>query len=514
MLNWLKGDKVDHPLANAKEAKKMIDEFPYKDPQKTLEDASYWLGSVNDTEGFKLERRFEIIDMLDMATRRSQSHLLNAYLKLREEDRVQEKRIWQTASDFWLHLGNSYLSCANQAQDIRAVPSAFRPRLAVVAARSMRASRQQMKWVLMRYGVERQAIWEETARCMKLAESADAVEKRLELYPGAVEQTSPADEFLRLMLFWAAAPSSLSPIEQDIAERLVLHLTPKFHFNATSREGCEFGFALEEERPPFRLLRSTPVTAATRYFAVSDARQAAQAMLATVTSSGSLPSGIEWGPAADTITVARVLKHVGINWAKELPARASERRRTALRLHVVHGYQNVQGAIEPGIGEGLDFSDTLAHDSWIAEDASSRGYGVIVPPGKGEWLRVGVLVALRSETDSSWNLGVIRRVKADERRQHHIGIQLISKTAEPVYLRSLTGVEHGSKRQIGILLSARPSPNGSLHIVVRRDLFNGREPLEALFGTPPLPVILEPGGVVESGHDFDWLRYKLSANSA
>jgi hypothetical protein len=44
-----------------------------------------------------------------------------------------------------------------------------------------------------------------------------------------------------------------------------------------------------------------------------------------------------------------------------------------------------------------------------------------VPAGKGEWLRVGLLVALRSEMDASWSLGVIRRVKGDEHRQHRIG---------------------------------------------------------------------------------------------
>jgi hypothetical protein len=169
----------------------------------------------------------------------------------------------------------------------------------------------------------------------------------------------------------------------------------------------------------------------------------------------------------------------------------------------------VHGAIEPGMGEGLDFSDTLSHDAWIAEDVSAGGYGVVVPAGKGEWLRVGVLVALRSETESSWDLGVIRRVKSDEHRQHRIGIQLISKSAVPVYLRKMSGAAQGGKRQSAILLSPRPSRSGSLHIVARRDLFNARESLEAMYGNPATTVTLGAGDVVESGQDFDWLRYKL-----
>jgi len=195
-----------------------------------------------------------------------------------------------------------------------------------------------------------------------------------------------------------------------------------------------------------------------------------------------------------------------------MAARAHVRRRTAMRLLVMRGYQHVLGAIEPATSEGLDFSDTLAYDSWIAEDVSTGGYGVVVPAGKGEWLRVGVLVALRTETESSWDIGIVRRVKGDDHRQHRVGIQLISKAAVPVTLRKASGVAAGGKRQSAILLSARPSGSGSLHIVARRDLLGGRESIEATYGNPPTTVTLAAGGVVESEQDFDWLRYKLLTN--
>jgi hypothetical protein len=122
---------------------------------------------------------------------------------------------------------------------------------------------------------------------------------------------------------------------------------------------------------------------------------------------------------------------------------------------------------------------------------------------------VGVLVAVRSETESSWNLGVIRHVRGGQHRQHHAGVQLISKSVVPVYLRTLNGVAQGNKRQNALLLNTRPSAHGSLHIVARRDRFDARQSLEAQFGTPPATHLLEPGSVVESGYDFDWLRYKV-----
>ncbi|HTD91850.1 MAG TPA: hypothetical protein VK663_14380, partial [Burkholderiales bacterium] len=346
-------------------------------------------------------------------------------------------------------------------------------------------------------------------------ESVDAAATQIEIYAGSKARSSSNYELLRVMMLWATSPSGLSPLEQDIAERFVVHFTPKFRFSTRRQDECDYFFDLFGSRPPLRFVSSSPISDATRYFDAGEARQAVDAMMVSlVTSTGNLPADFELGPATEPNVVARVLKHLKLNWAKEVPARASERRKTALRLHVVHGYQGVLGAVAPGNAEGLDFSNTLSHDSWVAEDASAGGYGVIVPAGKGEWLRVGVLVAVRSETESSWNLGVIRRVKGDDYRQYHIGIQLISKSAVPVQLRTLTAASAGRKRQSAILLSERPSRAGSLHIVVRRDLFSGREPIEALYGKHESGVRLDPGGVVETGDDFDWLRYKRLESAA
>jgi cyclic-di-GMP-binding protein len=509
MLNWLKGDKVDHPLADARHAKKVIEEFPANDLWQRLEDANYWLDSINATPGFKLDQRFELIDQLDLATRKAQEALLDTYNGLGEHDKVQEKRIWKTVTDFWNGAAAGYLACAAQAQDAKNVGAAMKQNLPIIAARGMRALRHQMKWVLIRYGMVRPEIWSEIARYSVFAEAGGFADKPVAIYPGSAPG-SVRHEFVRVMMLWASSPSGLSPLEQDVAERIVVHLTPKFRFDMKQWDGCDYCFDLDGMRPPLRVMRSTPITGNTRFFDANEARQAAQAMLSLVTSTGTMPAGVELPAGADAVVGIKVLKHLLFNWAKEMPPRAHERRRTAMTLHVVHGYQNVQGAVAPELSEGLDFSGTLAHDTWVAEDVSAGGFGVIVPAGKGEWLKVGVLVGVRSETESSWSMGVIRRVKSDEHRQLHIGIQLLSKTALLVSLRTLNAVEQQGKRQAAILLSAQPSPNGSLHVIARRDLFNGAEPLEAMYGNPPHTVMLEAAGVLESGDDFDWLRYTLS----
>ena len=391
------------------------------------------------------------------------------------------------------------------------MPGAFKSRVPLLAARTTRALRHQMHWVLLQAGVMRAGFWSDIALAAHLAEAAGDADRLIELYEDGGGASSERYEFLRTMMFWAASPSGLSPVEQVVAERLVTHLTPQFRLDTRPWDDCEYCFSLDAALPPLRHGAGVPASAATRYFSAGGAWQSVQQLAAAASGGPDLPSNVDWGPSADRPTVARMLKHVGLNWAKEMPARSSVRRKTALRLLVVHGYQSVLGAIDPLAGEGLDFSGALVHESWIAEDVSNGGYGVVVPAGKGDWLRVGVLVAVRTETDKSWDIAIIRRVKSDEHRQHRVGIQLISKSAMPVYLRKLTGMglEQAGKPQIAILLGARPSRTGSLHVVARRDLFDGRESLEATYGNPACTVTLEPSGIVESGQDFDWLRYKL-----
>lgn len=510
MLSWLRSEKVDHPLANAKDAKRIVDEFPYKDPQKCVEDASYWITSVNETPEFRWDKRYEVLSLLDTATRKCQEQLLAAYVTLPDNDRTQEKRLWKICTDFWGALGTGYQACVDQAAQPKAVTGALKPHTPVLAARALRALRQQLKWALMRYSIVRTGIWQDVARCVAFAEAQGVITTPVAVYAG--NDNSPCDEFLRAMMLWAASPSGLSPVEQDVAERIVAALTPKFKFAAQAWDGCDYCFDLDGARPPLRLTRSTPVSAATRYFDGTEAHQAVQTMFTTLSTTGDIPRGFDPGPVADLAMIGRVLRHLQINWAKVMPSRAHERRRTAASLSVVHGFANVLRTLNPEAGEGLDFAPPAQPESWVAEDVSVGGFGVVVPVGRGEWLRVGMLLALRTETDSAWSLGVIRRVKADEHRQHRIGVQLISKSPVGLMLRTLAAAAQGRKAHGALLLSARPSPNGSLHVVASRDLLTGREALEASYGKPPVTVQFDAGGVVESGHDFDWLRYKLLAS--
>jgi hypothetical protein len=64
-LTLFGGGKPDHPMADIKHARKLVSELPANDSVKALSDVASWLESINGSDGFRLDRRFELIDLLD-----------------------------------------------------------------------------------------------------------------------------------------------------------------------------------------------------------------------------------------------------------------------------------------------------------------------------------------------------------------------------------------------------------------------------------------------------------------
>lgn len=74
-LKWLGGSKPDHPLADDKGAREVLAALPANDAAKAIEDIRHWVQSVIETEGFKAERRGELILLLDETAQAHQRKL-------------------------------------------------------------------------------------------------------------------------------------------------------------------------------------------------------------------------------------------------------------------------------------------------------------------------------------------------------------------------------------------------------------------------------------------------------
>ena len=143
-----------------------------------------------------------------------------------------------------------------------------------------------------------------------------------------------------------------------------------------------------------------------------------------VEATGQVPSDLNL-VGADPEVVLEVLRHLALYWSPEPPERQHPRHPVKSRLAIAHGFDGVIGVL--GGADSLDFDNRNA-ESWIVENVSAGGFGAVVPQMKGDWLRVGALLALQPEGGSNWVLGVVRRVTKTAAQQARVGIETLSKT--------------------------------------------------------------------------------------
>src|SRR5262245_56115902 len=133
------GGKAAHPLADAKEAKRVLEALPPNDPYKSLDELAHWLESVAAAEGFKAEARLQLLFLLDDNAQTRLRKLAAEYLGATRPSRFQENRLWTTVHGYWKQAALAYARSVDQfVQGAKGVESAkaLLPQLLIRALRS------------------------------------------------------------------------------------------------------------------------------------------------------------------------------------------------------------------------------------------------------------------------------------------------------------------------------------------------------------------------------------------
>ena len=213
---------------------------------------------------------------------------------------------------------------------------------------------------------------------------------------------------------------------------------------------------------------------------------------------GALPSDLGLGAGDEPQAALEVLRHLHLYWSPQAPERKTQRHAVKSRLSVVYGYESVVAVL--GGSDSLDFDNRNA-ESWIVENVSAGGFGAMVPQLKGDWLRVGALLALQPEGGSNWVLGIVRRVNKVTGQQAHVGIETLSKT--PMLSKfSVSGARSASEQ--GVLLPGGEAAEA--RIVLKPGVFAPAQNLEAALGGRHRVYI--PQAVAERGEDYEIARFR------
>jgi len=514
MLGFLTGGKVDHPMADIKQAREIIADLP-SDPMKALGDITNWLDSLRETKAYKFDRLFENIDLLDAAAKNNQRKLAQDYFATSRQQKFQENRLWTGSYAFWKALSDAYLECVSRFETGQTGGTAFRKNLPVIVARTLRALTLQLKWILVRYGPVDPRVWSDIGRLYQVAEAVGFADNVIAVYPGAHGGGSVRQEFLKALMLSVSSTDGLSPMRQELAERAVAHFSPGFRIARRSGSGCGYCFDIAGGKAPFRVVGEKTLPETARYFGAGDALAELQKVEATIRETGAIPSAVHLGGNYDNDTVLPVLRHLISYWSDDAPARSAQRRQMVTRMTVLHGMAEILQTLDPANSDDLDFSTGSSAESWIVENVSDGGCGAIIPAAKSDWVRVGALIGVKTEISRHWGIGIIRRVIRDEHQQRRVGVQVLSKLAIPVRVGKSGGAFASGPAvatDSGLLLSTTPDSKGEVGVVLRDGIYNSRDSLDMVVNNKA--YLLMPSRLVEGGEDFDWAMFKVMARSS
>lgn len=462
------GKKVDHPLADDAELKKVLKELPAQEASTALDSAAAWYESLMATDEFPAEARLDILLRIDEAVLPHTRRLARDYLVAPRQTRAHEFRLWQVDHDYWERLASAYEDTLRRYLDGKAA-SALRSQLPLLCARLLNACANRLKWQEFRYGPVTPELWTSAGLGWLVAMRAQVAGVQVSLYDNA-GKTTPEAEYLRILILSSSSPDNLLPVEIEIAERLISHLLPDFSLTDQARPDNVYWVDAEKPLPPTRLARIPQITPTLRFYGTASALAALGELRAGIESRGSLPGEINFGAQYSPRLVLQVIDHLAACWAPVPPMRQHQRQRVKSRMSVV-------GRLDAICLQLLGHPDADADqvESWVVEDVSQGGIGAQVALVGKDWLRVGSLVAMQPLGGTNWLLGVVRRFSRETETIGSVGVETLSKQPTGHVADSL-----GLATPV-VLLDA-PREGGEVRVAMTASAWEEQKPLRIKIG--------------------------------
>jgi hypothetical protein len=497
----------NHPLVDPKQARALIAALPAYDYLKALDEITGWLESLVSADGFRLDRLFELTDLLDSAATNHHKRLVREYLGTSRQQKFQEVKLWTRGFDFASALSNVYLSCVTRYQNRASGASVLKKHIAVVTARALRALGLQLKWTMLRYGPFDPKLWTAVGELYRSAESSDIADIHLPIYSGAQGSGTIREEYLKILMLCSSGADVLPPLKQELAERVVAYFAPLFEVASTAFPGALYCFDAAGARPPTRVKGDDTLVNHPNYFGPGDAPVKIAKLIAVIARTGIVPASLNFGPHCSVDTVVGLLRHLAAYWTDTAPPRVFPGRATTARINVVPGYMALLDELERDEVNALNFTESNT-ESWVVENVSDNGYGALVPASHTDWIRVGEIIGVQVEGGKQWGVGLVRRVARDEQRQVRVEIDIISPRVVEVRISQPGGC--GSES--AILLSGTPDANGEIGLVMRAGRFDPNTNIEVNGRTKS--YVFVPCRLIDSGDDFDWAMFKIDRSAA
>lgn len=498
------GPKVDHPLADAREMRRILAEIPADNAFRALDEVVGWLESLGTTENFPPDLLFEVVRQLDEAAQVHVRRLSRDYLHSPRLSKSEEKRLWSIIAGFWTQLVQNYERCLAPLAAKDKAADALKPALPLLAVRLIAGLGALLKWNQFHYGPISPDVWSRLGNVVLSAEQAGLATKSVQIYPNQSGMTSVQQEYLKVAVFQASSMDSLLPFEIELAEKLIAHFLPGFIFGPEATPDSVYWVDLAKASPPMRLARlPQEISRSLRFFRPGSAHAEMDKLVGDLKMGGDLPANLNLGAQYHARAVLPVLQHLSCYLAPIPPQRRHDRHRVKHRMSVLNGLVNAFVVFSGDFG-GRPVG--LQMESWVVEDVSRGGFGAGVTNLAADWLKVGVLLALQPEGGENWLLGIVRRYHRESETEARIGIQTLSRQVVSVELKPRTASSYAAAAGVPALWLRDENEEGEVRIVMPPASFDLRESME--FDHQGRRILLTPVAMVEQTADYEVARYR------
>ena len=416
------GSKSSHPLADAKEAKGILEELATGEPARVVDETAGWFESLAGLDDIPTAMRHKRIVELAAVSLPATRRLTRDYLTATRPSRQQEQQSWQRNHGYWMQLTQALQRCLDDADANPKARDALRPQFGALLAGLLIARFGCLRWAQLRYGPFDDNQWADLGRLYLRAVQERIAENPVEPFGSQEGSTTAASEYLKIQIFHASSMGSLTPLEIGLAERFIAHFLPHFVLSADLRPESAYWVDADKPLPPTRLAKLPALSPTLRFFGAGSALAAAREMHARILSSQAPPADVNLGGQYAVTTLLAVLDHLTMCWSPQPPTRNFQRHRVKSRIGACTSFSGVQSLLA---GTNLG---QLNVESWLVEDISQGGMSARLPLTRNERIKIGTLVAMQPEGGANWLVGVVRRFARETETQSIVGIETLSKT--------------------------------------------------------------------------------------
>lgn len=496
MLSSLFGKKSDHPLADIKSAQSLLDDLPKNDALKSLAELSDWMESLSGYGEFRPEHQFAVLRLLDEVAQPHARKLARDYFSPGELSKFQENRLWLALDTFYLHAANAYGALFERYSNGDKGSGALREHIPLIAVRALHALTRRLKYASAHYGPIDNHIWPDLAKLYRHAERENYLDVPVETYPGMADAVSVRQAAGHLLGWYGCGGGALSPLDIHFVERIVGQYCASINMGGQFGAGSLFSFDLERPAAPMRVKVDSTAHPSMRYVDMTAMLPKLHDLLRTL-DKNVVPDGMNLGGTYDAELVRGAARYL-LEYLADPPLRRSARRSIKVDMNVVNGFAGVVERTASGNGE-----ERLVY--WEVEDISSSGFRAALPVQGVDGIRIGTLLGVRPAGVAYWGVAVVRRLMRDGASLLHVGAEMLSSRVDGVDLSTSGGFEDG---QPALWLQAKPGEfAGEARLLMKADTFSmHRSLLTQLNGKR---YLLIPGGLQESGPDYDLARFRF-----